>query len=128
MATDPTSMNEVYRGFLEGTLPLEDAARMLRHHAAEWRTEADSLRLDTLPDAEREKAAALFNEAIYPIFQAFLAEEISVDSAAHQLAPLVLPLGVFALNFNMPAGPAAAAAAMSRFMKLMKRLTEVADP
>ena len=126
MANDPASVNDVYRGFVQGALPLEEAARLLRHHAAEWKTQADSLKLDTLPEVEREKAAALFNEAIQPIFQAFLAGDISVDSAAHQLAPLVFPVGVFALNFNMAPGPAASAP-MARFMELMKRLTEVAD-
>lgn len=126
MTIHPESMGAVYRRFLAGELPLEDAANLLRQHAQVWNTEAGSLKLDTLPDAEREKAAQLFSEAIQPILAPFLAGEITSKAAARQLAPLVFPVGVFALNFSTPTGPAAADT-MARFAALAEDLADLED-
>ena len=114
-------MSDVYSSFLAGDLSLQVAAELLQAGAPEWRTQAGSLRLDTLPDADREKAAELFDKAIEPILAPYLAGDISSESAALQLAPLVFPVGVFALNFTMPSGPDADRT-MSRMSELIEKL------
>ena len=126
MTIHPESMSAVYRHFLAGDLPLEDAAHLLRQHAQLWNTEAGSLKLDTVPDVDREKAAQLFSEAIQPILAPYLAGEITSKAAARQLAPLVFPVGVFALNFTPPTGPAGADT-MARFAALATDLAELED-
>jgi hypothetical protein len=80
MADQPASMIEVYRRFLGGELPLEEAAHLLRRHARFWPAEAGSLKLDALSDAEREKAEQLFGEAIQPILASFLAREVDGEA------------------------------------------------
>jgi hypothetical protein len=100
----PMSMSDVYRRFLNGELALEKAAELLRKHAASWNTEPGSLSLDTLPDEHREKAAELFSAAIQPILGPYFAGQLASDAAARQLAPLVFPVGIYALSVNMPAG------------------------
>src|SRR5258708_39042243 len=126
MADRPASMSEVYRRFLGGELPLQDAAQLLREHARSWTTEAGSLKLDTLSDVERRKAEQLFSAAIRPILGCFMTGEINSEAAARQLAPLVFPLGVFALNFSLPTGKGAAEA-MARFAELAEQLADLED-
>jgi hypothetical protein len=117
-------MADVYNRFLAGELSLEDAAQLLREHAPEWGAEGDSLALNDLPDAQREKAGELFNAAIQPILAPFLAGEVSSEAAARQLAPLALPLGAFALNFTLP-GDVASDQAMALIKDLVDKLAEL---
>jgi hypothetical protein len=127
MTDQPASMIEVYRRFLDGELPLAAAAHLLRQHAPSWTAEPGSLKLDTLSAVERKRADQLFSEAVQPILAPFLAGEIDGEAAARQLAPLVLPVGVFALNLRLPTGQGAAEA-MARFAELAEQLAELEKP
>jgi len=126
MVSEPTSMSEVYHRFLNGELPLDEAVRCLRLNARVWKSAPGSLAFDTLPDADREKAALLFNEAIQPILGSFMNGEISGESAARELHPLLFPVGVFSLNLTMANGPGAEQA-MARLTELMHKLAEADD-
>ena len=117
MTEFPASMSDVYRRFLEGALPLQDAALLLRQHARGWNTRSGSLGLDELSGEDRQKAAELLNESIQPALVRFLAGGVTTEAAAQEIAPLVLPLGVFALNVNTPSEGATT--------DLMARLSEL---
>jgi hypothetical protein len=117
-------MSDVYRRFLNDELALQEAAQLLRMHASAWKAEPGSLRLDTLPEEQREKAAELFNAAIQPILDPYFAGQVASDATARQLAPLVRPMGVYALNLNMPPG-SGADEAMGRLIELTNRLADL---
>lgn len=93
MTALPASMSDVYTRYLAGELPLGTAADLLRQSAQAWNTKPGSLELDLLPSDERDRAAQLLNQSIQPILVAYIAGDISCESAARQLAPLVLPVG-----------------------------------
>src|SRR5262245_10034371 len=97
-------MSDVYRRLLDEELALEEAAGLLRIQTSSS-VEPGSLNLDTLPEDRREKASQLFDAAIRPILDPYLAGEVASDVTARRLAPLVRPMGVFALNVNLPPGP-----------------------
>jgi hypothetical protein len=120
----PMSMSDVYRRFLNDELAFEEAAALLREHAASWRTEPGSLSLDHWPAAQREKAGELFSAAIQPILAPYFAGQLDSDAAARQLAPLVFPVGLYALNVDTPAGPSADAA-MARLVELIGKLADL---
>ena len=122
-----SSTTNVYRRYLEGDLSLADAAALLRESARAGRVEVGTLELDRLPQSERERAALLLNELTTPVCQRYLAGEISAEDAARELAPFLLPNGVFALNFSLGDGNSSAPAAMTRFGELLSRLSELAD-
>ncbi len=115
--------NEVYRRFLDDELALDEAAELLRVAS---NAEAGSLRLDSLPDAQREKAARLLDAAIRPILAPYFAGEVGREVTARRLVPLVRPLGVYALNVDVPTGPRADEV-MARLMELTERLADLED-
>lgn len=114
-------MAGVYRLYLRGELGLEQAAELLRSHAATWNAAPGSLELDTLPDEQRAKASELLDAAVGPIVAPYLAGEIGSEAAPRQLAPLMFPLGVFALNLSLPPGPDSENV-MARLVELTTRL------
>jgi len=117
-------MSGVYRRFLNDELTLEEAAELLRVHASSWSADPGTLSLDSLPDGQREKAAELFSAAIEPILGPYFAGQVGSDVTARKLAPLVRPVGVYALNLAMPTGPSADTA-MTRLIELMNRLADL---
>lgn len=119
-----TSMGDVYSRFLNSELALDEAAEVLRKHAASWHTEPGSLSLHELPEQQRERAGELFTAAIQPILEPYFAGQLGSDAAARELAPLVFPVGVYALNLNMPAGPRADEA-MALLLELMNKLADL---
>lgn len=123
MTDGPQSMMAIH-GYLGGELDLSKAANLLRKRANSGGVESGTLGLDTLPEEQRQKAEELFNESIQPICRGFMNGEIDTEAAARQLAPLVFPIGVFALNFAMPSGPEAHAT-MARFGELVARLAKL---
>lgn len=122
----PASMSDIYTQYLAGGLPLATAADLLRQSAQAWKTEPGSLKLDLLPNDEREKAAQLLNESIQPIMVPYMAGDISSESAARQLAPLVLPVGVFALNLGLPS-EGVATDRMTRLAELAEKLVQLEE-
>lgn len=118
-------MSDVYRRYVEDELSLAEAAALLRSHAPVWNTAAGSLALEKLPDEQRDKAAELLDAAIQPYLEPYLAGQVTSDVAARQLAPLVAPLGVYALNLNLPPGTPADEA-MPRLLELLGRLVDLA--
>lgn len=117
-------MRAIYKGYLSGGLDLSEAATLLRTRATADAGESGALDLDTLPEEQRQKAEELLNESIQPICRSFMSGEIDTEAAARQLAPLVFPLGVLALNFALPDGPEGPTA-MARFAELVARLVEL---
>jgi hypothetical protein len=117
-------VDDVYRRFLDDALSLEEAAELLRAHAAASPAEAASLSLESLPAAQREKAARLFDAAMRPILDGYFAGEMGSDDAARLMAPLVRPVGVYALSVDMSSGPGGADA-MARLAELVERLADL---
>ena len=119
-------MKETYERFLNGELALEEAASLLKERANLGRADAGTLDLSSAPERQREKAAELLNEVIRPVWSAFERGELAPEAAARQLAPFLRPLGVWALNANVPVGPDAPAIA-ARFAELFRKLADVVE-
>ena len=83
-----------------------------------------ALNLDELPDEERQKASELFDASIRPTLTSFLAGDLTSDAAAELLAPLIRPLGAWALNVGaLP--HADGAQTMARMGELLDKLGRI---
>ena len=117
---------DVYHRFLGGQLSLPEAVSLLQHHARTGVTDVETVALDSLPDHERERATRLLGQLIEPICGSYMSGQMSVEAAARELAPYVLPVGVWALSFT-PARAEHLETGMAKLAELAARLAELAE-
>jgi len=101
MQGETQTLRDIYWRFVERKMPIDEAARQITEYTRLYRVEPGSLDLEPMSQEERSKVEELLDYLLQPIWEQFLLGKISMEEAAYRIHPYLVPLSIWALNFNI---------------------------
>jgi len=101
MQGETQTLRDIYWRFVERKMLIDEAARQITEYTRLYRVEPGSLDLEPMSQEERSKVEELLDYLLQPIWEQFLLGKISMEEAAYRIHPYLVPLSIWALNFNI---------------------------